>query len=138
MKKADLEKFLGKKVEGAMRRETLPDRYGAASAQVHDKREQRKRDQEAGLVPFAVKLPQAMVRALQERARERSVTLNEVTAELLRESLDARQAKSPAADAKPEKSATRAKTAAESAPSTHAKAAAPKPASAPAKKRTSK
>ena len=137
MKKADLEKFLGKKVEGAMRRETLPDRYGAASAQVHDKKEQRRRDQEAGLVPFAVKLPQAMVMALQERARERSITLGEVTAELLRESLDAGPAaKAPAVEAKPAKRAPEAKPAV--AAKAGAKAAAAKTTPAAPKKRTSK
>lgn len=134
MKRADLEKFLGKKVEGAMRRETLPDRYGAASAQVHDKKEQRKRDQQAGLVPFAVKLPQAMVMALQERARERSVTLGEITAELLRESLDAGAA--PAVEAKPAKRAAEAKTPAAAKAGTKAEAA--KAAPPAPKKRTSK
>jgi hypothetical protein len=87
MKKADLEKFNAKRVEGAMRREALPDRYGAASGHVHDKREQRKRDQAAGLVPFAVKLPQDLVAALQARARERSTGLNDVVAELLKVAL---------------------------------------------------
>jgi len=138
MKRADLEKFLGKKVEGAMRREALPDRYGAASAQVHDKREQRKRDQEAGLVPFAVKLPQAMVMALQERARARSVTLGEVTVELLRASLDAGPGvAAPAVDAKPAKRAAVAKPAAETPDKASAKTAAKATPAAP-KKRTSK
>jgi len=136
MKRADLEKFLGKKVEGAMRREALPDRYGAASAQVHDKREQRKRDQEAGLVPFAVKLPQAMVMALQARARERSVTLGEVTAELLRESLEAGSgAVAPAAEAK---RAVVAKPAAKSTDKAAAKGTAAKTPPPAPKKRTSK
>ena len=83
MKKADLEKRLGQKIVGRMRQEPHSDRYGAASGAVADKREQRERDKAAGLVPFAVKLPQALVARLQSLAVERGVTLNELTGELL-------------------------------------------------------
>jgi predicted HicB family RNase H-like nuclease len=38
-------------------------------------------------VPFAVKLPQELVKALQEQAVKKSVGLNELTAELLKKSL---------------------------------------------------
>jgi hypothetical protein len=86
MKKADLE-FLAKKVEGAMRREQHSDRYGAGSAQVHDRREQRMAEQAAGLVPYAVKLPQALVTTLQSLAQTRAASLNDITAELLRKAL---------------------------------------------------
>ena len=87
MKKADLEKFLAKKVEGAMRREQHSDRYGAGSAQVHDRREQRMAEQAAGLVPYAVKLPQSLVTTLQALAQARAASLNDITAELLRKAL---------------------------------------------------
>ena len=83
MKKADLEKQLGKKIAGRMQQEPHSDRYGAASGGVADKREQRERDKAAGLVPFAVKLPQDLVAKLQGLAVERGGSLNEITAELL-------------------------------------------------------
>lgn len=83
MKKADLEKQLGKKIAVRMQQEAQPDRYGAASGQVADKREQRERDKAAGLVPFAVKLPQDLVTKLQGLAVERNTTLNDIAAELL-------------------------------------------------------
>jgi hypothetical protein len=87
MKKSDLEKHLGKKIEGRMRREPTPDRYGSGSGGVADKRVQRERDKAAGLVPFAVKLPQPVVAALQARARERGASLDDVTADLLASAL---------------------------------------------------
>lgn len=83
MKKADLEKQLGKKIAGRMHQEPQSDRYGTASGGIADKREQRERDKAAGLIPFAVKLPQDLVARLQALAAERSLSLNEVTAELL-------------------------------------------------------
>lgn len=84
MKRTDLEKHQGKKIVGAMKREPTSDRYGSASTQHVDKREQRRRDQAAGLVPFAVKLPQDLVASLQALAKERGVALDELAAELLR------------------------------------------------------
>ena len=83
MKKADLEKQLGKKIAGRMQQEPHSDRYGTASGGIADKREQRERDKAAGLVPFAVKLPQDLVAKLQAIAAERGASLNEVTDELL-------------------------------------------------------
>ena len=87
MKKADLEKQLGKKIAGRMQQEPHSDRYGTASGGIADKREQRERDKAAGLVPFAVKLPQDLVAKLQAIAAERGVTLNDLTTELLQGTL---------------------------------------------------
>ena len=87
VKRTDLEKLQGKKVVGRMRREPLPDRYGTASAEPGDRREQRRRDAAAGLVPYAVKLPADIVQALQERAQKDGVGLSELSAELLRAAL---------------------------------------------------
>jgi len=99
MKKADLEKHLGKKIAGRMRQEPQSDRYGTASGGVADKREQREREKAAGLVAFAVKLPQDLVTRLQALATERGVSLNDVTAELLNAGLAPAQAE-PATKAK--------------------------------------
>lgn len=87
MKRADLEKMQGKKVVEEMRRSPARDRFGAASSQPQDRREQRRREAAAGLVPFAVKLPERLVAELQARARTRGTGLNELAEELLRKAL---------------------------------------------------
>jgi hypothetical protein len=104
MKKADLEKQLGKKISGRMQQEPHSDRYGAASGGIADKREQRERERAAGLIPFAVKLPQDLVAKLQALAVERGVSLNDVTAELLNAGLAPAPAE-PATKAKKGKAA---------------------------------
>jgi len=58
-------------------------------AVVIDRREQRKRDQALGLVPFAVKLNSDLVLQLQTIAKERGGDLNEVVAELITKGLAA-------------------------------------------------
>lgn len=80
MKKTDLEKLKGKKLAGAG---TVPDRFGKGAASVPDRREQRSRDREAGLVPFAVKLHADLVREIQARAQAGNKSLNEVTTEII-------------------------------------------------------
>lgn len=102
MKKADLEKRLGKKIAGRMQQEPHSERYGTASGGIADKREQREREKAAGLVPFAVKLPQDLVTKLQAVAVERGVSLNDVTAELLNAGLTPSQPE-PAPKAKKNK-----------------------------------
>lgn len=87
MKRAELEKVQGKKVVDRMQKAPTRDRFGAGSSGIHDRREQRKRDQAAGLVPFAVKLPDDLVADLHERAKARGQTLGELAADLLRDAL---------------------------------------------------
>jgi len=127
MKKAELEKRLGQKIVGRMKQEPHSDRYGAASGAVADKREQRERDKAAGLVPFAVKLPQDLVAKLQALAVERGTSLNELTGELLAAAIPQPQAAAkskkmpetrsaaseakPAPEAKPKTPATKPKSA---------------------------
>ena len=90
-KRTDLEKVKGMMTVGAMKREPTPDRFGAAAGVPGDKREQRERDKAAGLVPFAVKLPQELIAQLQKAARDKEATLNDLTAELLRKGLKAKK-----------------------------------------------
>jgi len=85
MKPTDLQKLKGKKIAGNIG--PAPDRFGKGVTQVIDKREQRRLDQEAGLVPFAVKLHGDLVKQLQTLATEKKVTLNEITAEILAKGL---------------------------------------------------
>lgn len=88
MKKTGMAKSNAKKLMGKM------DAPGAAAigrgeAAVVDRREQRKRDQALGLVPFAVKLNGVLVQQLQALAKERGVELNEVVADVLTKGLKA-------------------------------------------------
>jgi|ERR1700686_1988735 hypothetical protein len=84
MKKADLEKMMASRVGGPSR---TPDRFGKDSALPLDKREQRSRDRELGLVPFAVKLHGDLVREIHALAQSRGVGLNEITAELIKKGM---------------------------------------------------
>jgi hypothetical protein len=84
MKRTDLEKHQGKKIVGAMQREPTSERYGASAGAHADKRVQRERDKAAGLVPFAIKLPQDLVASLHALAIERGVPMNQLAEALLR------------------------------------------------------
>ena len=90
MKKADLEKSKGKKIDRQMNQSATPGRFGHGAAAVVDRREQRKRDQALGLVPFAIKLDAELVKRLHRLATEGQVSLNELTAELLNKGLKAK------------------------------------------------
>lgn len=82
MKKTGLAKSDAKKLMGKMAAPAGVN-FGGDNAVVIDRREQRKRDQALGLIPFAVKLNSDLVQQLQALAKERSVDLNEVTADVL-------------------------------------------------------
>ena len=86
MKIAGIDKNKMLKSMGAMKGDVRANRFGQGSATA-DRREQRKADQAAGLVPFACKLPLELVNALRDAATTRGVGLNEVVAELLQKSL---------------------------------------------------
>ena len=88
MKKADLEKMMGKKITGAGF--GANDRFGRGSAEHADKREQRERDRELGLVPFAVKLHGDLIKELHAAAEKSGTGLNEVVADLLKKGLKAK------------------------------------------------
>jgi hypothetical protein len=85
MKRAQLEKLKAARIESGRRHERglIPSAEPAAL----DRKEQRKRDQAAGLVPFAVKLHGDLVKRIHALAQERSASLNDVVAELLEKGL---------------------------------------------------
>lgn len=87
MKKTDLYKNQGLKINSQMKQAGIPDRFGGAASAIPDRREQRKIDQAQGLVPFAVKLNSELVQQIQALAQTRQVGLNEVVAELLKKGL---------------------------------------------------
>ncbi|MBA4743314.1 MAG: hypothetical protein H2060_11485 [Azoarcus sp.] len=87
MKKTDLYKSLKLKIDGQMKNATTPDRFGQAGAP--DRKEQRRLDQEKGLIPFAVKIESSLAADLRAAAEARGVSLNELVGELLRKGLAA-------------------------------------------------
>jgi len=88
VKRTDLEKNIGLKINSKVRQAGAPGRFGKEAAVALDRREQRKLDQALGLVPFAVKLNSDLVKQLQALAQERQTGLNEVVAELLKKGLE--------------------------------------------------
>jgi hypothetical protein len=86
MKSADLDKHKMLKSMGTMKGEVRANRTGQAGAPV-DRREQRKTDQAAGLVPFACKLPIELVNTLRATATTREISLNDCVAALLQKGL---------------------------------------------------
>lgn len=88
MKRTDLEKNKFLKAANHLRTAATPERFGEAAAALPDRREQRRLDQAAGLVPFAVKLDGDLVRTLQTLAAERGTGLNELVGKLLTRALE--------------------------------------------------
>lgn len=88
MKKTGLAKSDAKKLMGQMAQPGAAA-FGNTAAPVVDRREQRRLDQAAGLVPFAVKLNSDLVQQLQAQAKERNVDLNQLVADLLAKALAA-------------------------------------------------
>jgi hypothetical protein len=83
MKKTDLARLAGVKLDSAMRGAATPGRFGQAAAALPDRKAQRRQDAAAGLVPFACKLPQSLADSLRERAAQHPGGLNGLVAELL-------------------------------------------------------
>lgn len=89
MKRTDLAKNAGLKINEKMKQAGVPGRFGSEAGAVPDRREQRKIDQALGLVPFAVKLDGELIKQVQALAQSRQLGLNEVVAELLKKGLAA-------------------------------------------------
>ena len=87
MKKTDLVKNLAKKLDGRMKAADVPGRFGQGAPDVVDRREQRRRDSAAGLVPFACKLPAELVKRLNERAATHAGGANGLVADALAQAL---------------------------------------------------
>ena len=87
MKKTDLTKHLAKKLDGRMRAAGVPDRFAQGAVDAADKREQRRVDSAAGLVPFACKLPGELVKRLHERAAAQEGGVNALVLQALDKAL---------------------------------------------------
>ena len=87
MKKSDLDKHLARKIGGRMKAAGVPDRFAQGAAESVDRREQRRLDAAAGLVPFACKLPADLAATLRGRAAAHEGGINGLVAELLQKAL---------------------------------------------------
>ncbi len=83
MKKTDLDKHMALKVNGQMKGAGIPDRFAQGATAASDKREQRRLDSEAGLVPFACKLPVELTKQLQAKAAGHDGGMNALMAHLV-------------------------------------------------------
>jgi len=82
--KFDIEKNKGLKLTNGLKNSGSSTRFGQIAAQPKlDKREQRRLDQEKGLVPFACKLDSELIKQLQEKAEAHEGGMSAVLAELL-------------------------------------------------------
>ncbi|HEY2561727.1 MAG TPA: hypothetical protein VGI48_18600 [Caldimonas sp.] len=87
MKKSDLDKLLARKIGGQLKSAETPGRFAQGAAAVPDRREQRRLDAAAGLVPFACKLPATLAATLREKSAGRPDGINGLVAELLQKAL---------------------------------------------------
>ncbi len=87
MKKTDLYKNLGLKIDGKLKQAGTPDRF--AQGGVLDRKAQRKLDQAKGLIPFAVKIDAQLASDLRNLAASRALDMNELVEDLLRKAMDA-------------------------------------------------
>lgn len=92
MKRTDLARLQGLKIAGRIKPHGVNANPGGA-ASAPDKREQRRLDQAAGLIPFACKLNADLVKQVQALAQTRGAGLNETVADLLTKGLAAGAAK---------------------------------------------
>ena len=89
MKLTDLHKNAALKAENAVRHGGVSDRYGKGVAQMPARKEQRRLDAPAGLVPFACKLHGDLVKQLRDRAEAAGEDINQTVDALLRAALTA-------------------------------------------------
>lgn len=87
MKPAELQKFNAMKLVNRMRNDAGARGLPGSNAGPVDRREQRRLDQAAGLMPFAVKLNGELIGQVRALAAERKTGINEVVAELLQKAL---------------------------------------------------
>ena len=88
-KKTDLVRQLESKLEGQRKRTAVPGRFGLDAAAPLDRKDQRRRDAAAGLVPFACKLPAPLAQQLRDRADAHDGGINALMVALLTRGLAA-------------------------------------------------
>lgn len=91
MKPTDLQKNMAKKLEGSLRKESLPDRFGQAAAASSNKRERAASIPASKLVPVSYRLPAELVGRLRDRAMTHEGGVNALVAHALTAWLDSNE-----------------------------------------------
>lgn len=83
LKKQDLARQMAQKISSKMKGPAVPGRFAQGSGEAVDRKEQRRLDAAAGLVPFACKLPAELAEQLRQRAATHANGINGLVSELL-------------------------------------------------------
>ena len=93
MKRTELAKREAVAIQQQMKKAGAPERFGKGSAEPLSRREQRELERAQGLVPFAVKLNEDLVKRLHKLAQDRQVELGQLVGELLGKALESKAPK---------------------------------------------
>ena len=88
LKSTDMAKNMAKKLDGSLKSESLPDRFGQAAKASSNKRERAADIPASKLVPVNYRLPAELVSRLRDHAMVNNDGINQVVATALNEWLD--------------------------------------------------
>lgn len=83
LKSTDMAKNMAKKLDGSLKSESLPDRFGQASKKTSDKRERAADIPASKLVPVNYRLPAELLNRLREHAMNHEGGINQMVATAL-------------------------------------------------------
>lgn len=85
LKSTDMAKNMAKKLDGSLKSESLPDRFGSSSKASASKRDRAADIPASKLVPVNYRLPAHLVNRLRDYAQNQEGGINQVVAEALGE-----------------------------------------------------
>lgn len=88
LKSTDMAKNMAKKLDGSLKSESLPDRFGQASKASNNKRERAADIPASKLIPVNYRLPAELVNRLREHAANHEGGINHLVATALNEWLN--------------------------------------------------
>jgi hypothetical protein len=83
LKSTDMAKNMAKKLDGSLKSESLPDRFGQASKAQSNKRERAAEIPASKLVPVSYRLPAELVSRLRDHAVSNNEAINQLVATAL-------------------------------------------------------
>lgn len=89
LKSTDMAKNMAKKLDGSLKSESLPDRFGQASKAVNNKRERAADIPASKLIPVNYRLPAELVNRLRDYAVNHEDGINQIVATALNDWLNA-------------------------------------------------
>jgi hypothetical protein len=93
LKSTDMAKNMAKKLDGSLKSESLPDRFGQASKAASSKRQRAAEIPASKLVPVNYRLPAELVNRLREQAMTHEGGINQLVAAALSSWLDQQEPK---------------------------------------------